>query len=446
LKYLSEVIKQATAVLLSLLIGLAPLESHAQAFRLIFETDVKDRDTTRLTIDFGQMSYDELGRLPEILNEHADVLPSAQQQVIVQAFVPKELDQAAKDEFAASLQEHLSRVHRKLTIKVVTVDIDTEHVDPAREVAHEMSVMEHAASTLPDEEVQELKSWRQGFKKSMARYKDWLKSGHTKHKDETVGGMIGYGRAALSACVWFGTNRLSFPAVMQVSASMFLDWFFSKHEMDVDIFKATHRLPGEETPYLGWLIRKYNDSPKFKSFVVGNAIGFVAANYFRFWSWIQNPERTSPPWSPDAFGTYGATWAIGSAAGAFGAQAPRMLRKKGYISSRTQYYIYSSYGFVFQMGGFLYGLGFNWPAIILTATESLTKTAMYGVAHYLPNKDPRAIVIHSGIGEKDTQEILYRVGLDERELKKFTDANFSKFMTRLKGGSCEDDVISTAAK
>lgn len=430
------------------------------------ETNVRDNDTTRLAIDFGEMDFEELGRLPEAMEEHADILPSAQQEIIVQTFVPKGLSQEEKDEFVATVQEHLSKSHRKLTFKVVAVDFDPGPAEAIFDVADyvpeatappqdliasnqqqdfapsPMSSIQRYRAALLNREYWGLDAWKKSFRQHVADYKQWRRSGFTKEKDFKIGGIIGYGRGALSAAVWFGTNRISFPAFMQVGASAFLDWFFSKYEMDVDIFKSTHRLPGETSRFFGRFIHWYNDSPGVKSWIVGNAIGFAAANYFRFWSWIENPERTSAPWSPDALGTYGWNWLIGSWAAAYGAQAPRIIRKKGYISSRSQYYVYSSYGFVFQLGGFLYGLGLNWPAIILATSESLTKTGMYVVAKYLPVKDPRAIVIHPAIGKKEIEEIYYRVGLDERELRKFGERNFSRRIDNLKHGRCEEDVAA----
>lgn len=483
-----EVIKQATCLLLSLLIGLAPLQSHAHALRLVLETNVKDSDTTRVAVDFGNMDFEELGHLPEKLEQHADILPNAQQTVIVHTFVPKDLPQQEKDEFVATVQEHLSKSHRKLTLKVVAVDFDPgpreeifdwkDYLPPEPEVAprpltnnppQSLSVFmefaeRHPVITSPvtiplyagtslylashdylraarNPEYWKPAAWKDSFRQHVADYKRWLRSGFTRSKDFTIGGIIGYGRGALSAAVWFGTNRFSFPAFMQVGASAFLDWFFSKYEMTVDNFKSTHRLPGESIPYFGTALNwTYNNRPWIKSWVVGTIIGFVAANYFRYWSYVENPERTTPPWSGDALGTwaFGAFW--GSVFGASGAMAPRILRKKGYIDSRTQYYIYSSFGFIFQLNGFLYGLGYNIPAVIVTTLESLTKGGMFLVAKKLPVKDPQAIVIHPAIGEKEVEEIYYRVGLYDDETLKFSARNFNKRVDDLKHGRCEEEV------
>ncbi len=442
LNYPFKVIKQTFSFLLSALIALAPLESHAHALRLILETGLKDTDSTRLAVDFGEMTFDELGRLPEKLQQNSDILPGRSEPLIVHAFVPSDLDQAAKDEFAANVQEQLSRHHRKLTITVLTVDIDLEQAQRDHDEAN-LSLVDPSLVHANDEQLSSLQVWRGRFKESINNYKRWLKSGYTKDKDERVGGWIGKARGMASASVWFGFNHASWSTAFQIPASFFLDWFFSKYERKVDIFKATHRLPGENVPGLKYVVRFYNDRPLLKSWIIGNLIGFTANSYFRFWSWVEDPVRTSAPWSPDALATYTGLLSIGNLSAAFGAQGPRILRKKGYISSRSEYYLYTSYGAIFQVGGWLYGLGWNWPALALASGESLFKIGLYTAARFSPNKDPRAIVLHSGLNEKEATELLYRVGLEKSELKSFKKEDFDRVIRRLKRQpGCEEELNS----
>jgi hypothetical protein len=434
---------------LSLSLLFAPQFSHAEnSLRLILETEVTDIDSTRFTIDFGEMTFSELNDLPAKLKGHADVLPKANDPLNVFVFVPASLPEAERDAFVESVQRQMVEAHPQLKIIASAVEIDTEKAKAQSEAENEridsvsreildqdgvdMTATAKALKTQNAQTAQELGRWSLGFKSNIAKYKNWIASGYTKEKDERVGGWIGKARGMASAAVWFGFNKASWATVFQIPASFFLDWFFSKYERKVDIFKGTHRLPGERIPLLGHVVRFYNERPLLKSWIVGNLIGFVAGNYFRFWSWMEDPQRTSAPWSADALATYGGAWSIGNLAGAYGAQGPRILRKKGYISSRTEYYIYVSYGMLFQLGGWFYGLGWNKAVLGMASAESIIKVGMYTYGRLRPFKEARAIAFHPALAEREVNELLYRVGLEKSEMTPVEKPDFAKIVSRLK--------------
>jgi hypothetical protein len=134
----------------------------------------------------------------------------------------------------------------------------------------------------------------------------------------------------------------------------------------------------------------------------------------------------------DALATYSGAWSIGNLAGAYGAQGPRILRKKGYISSRTEYYIYVSYGMMFQLGGWFYGLGWNSAVLGMATTESLLKVGMYTYGRLKPFKEARAIVLHPALAEREVTELLYRVGIEKSEATPAAKPDFAEIVGRLK--------------
>jgi len=439
-------------LLLCLLLVFAPVASNAQntgpaSLRLFLETEIPDIDSTRFTIDFGEMTFAELKHLPSKMSGREDILPAADKPLNVFIFVPASLTEQERDEFVQSVAEQMSAANPKLIITATAVEIDTEQAakDAATSneridaAAHEVLVQDGAdlkeltvAMKGANQRARsELGQWNLGFRNSIQKYKSWINSGYTKEKDERVGGWIGKARGMASAVVWFGANKVSWATAFQIPASFFLDWFFSKYERRVDIFKATHRIPMESVPVIKHVVRFYNDRPLLKSWIVGNLIGFVVGNYFRFWSWMENPERTSAPWSADALATYGGAWTIGNLAGAYGAQGPRILRKKGYISSRSEYYIYVSYGMMFQLGGWFYGLGWNNAVLGMATGESILKIGMYTYSRLKPFKEARAIVLHPALAEREVNELLYRVGLEESETTPATNPDFAALVGRL---------------
>lgn len=462
-------IKLALRITMALSLILTPFTawSNPNGARVIIETNVSDIDSTRLTLDFEELSFEELGDLPQKLKEHSNILPSTQEALRVHVFVPARLEENVRSDFLKNVEEQMRKSNPQLRIEIQAVELDVEASSAQaaeanarlESVAHSL----HEESMVPPEQadllqkdaralqaankhiLSGLQNWGSRFKETALNYnhwRTWWKSGYTKSKDERIGGWIGGTRGLVSAMVWFGFNNIGIPAVAQVSASFYLDWFFSKYERKVDIFKSTHRIPLEKVPILGYAVRFYNERPVIKSWVVGNLIGFGAGSYFRFWSWMENPERTSPPWSMDAVGTFTSMVGIGQLASAFGSLGPRVMRKKGYISSRSEYYIYVSYGIMFQMGGFLYGLGLNVPAIAFSTGETLFKVGLYGLARTRPWKDPRAFVFHPDLANKEVEELLYRVGLEKSETTSVRREDLPAFVQRLK----EEQSISWKTK
>lgn len=440
-------------LVLCLALACAPLFSQAkdqsqETLRLFLETEIPDIDSTRFTVDFGEMTFAELSDLPAKMNGHEEILPMADKPLNVFVFVPASLSEFEREEFVRLVELQMKTTHPKLKIKATAVEIDTEQAAlemavsnarieaAAQEVlAQDGADLKELATTMTEANQRtggELRSWNLGFRNSIQKYKSWINSGYTKEKDERVGGWIGKARGMASAAVWFGANKVSWATAFQIPASFFLDWFFSKYERRVDIFKATHRIPLESVPVIKHVVRFYNDRPLLKSWIVGNLIGFLAGNYFRFWSWMENPERTSAPWSADALATYGGAWSIGNLAGAYGAQGPRILRKKGYISSRVEYYIYVSYGMMFQLGGWFYGLGWNSAVLGMATGESVLKVGMYTYSRLKPFKEARAIVLHPALAEREVNELLYRVGLEKSETTAATHPDFAALVGRLK--------------
>ena len=414
---------------------------------MVLETAIRDNDSTRFAVDFGTVTSAELGDLPAKLGEHKDILPG-DQPLTVHVFVPSHLPAEERADFINDVQNQMRLQSPKanFVVQQFIIDVEQARQDMERansridQVANEIFTQDQAdlrpmAKGLMQVNVKkwnELKVWQRGMKDHVAAFREWRHTKFTMDKDKGYGFLIGVARAGASVAVWFGAQQIGVPMLAQMSASVFLDIAFSVYEKEIDVFKGTHRLPGENIPYLGRAVIFYNERPLLKSWIVGNLIGFVASSYFRFWSWVDNPERTSAPWSGDALSTFGGAWLIGNIPAAFGAQGPRILRKKGYITSRTEYYIYSSYGAIFQLGGWFYGLGWNWPVIALTTAESTAKVGMYLYAYKKPLKEARAIALHPAWSERDVEELLYRVGYHPAELHSPDTPHFTALVERLK--------------
>ncbi|NJL23983.1 MAG: hypothetical protein HC902_01525, partial [Calothrix sp. SM1_5_4] len=127
-------------LLIFCLVG-TPLGAAAQSpmsMRLFLETDLQDIDSTRFTIDFGELSTDELGRLPQIVSEKTgkEILPDRGAPLKVYVFVPSRLPTVERDEFIASVRAQMTEFNPLADISVEAVDIDIEEASRGRDSAN----------------------------------------------------------------------------------------------------------------------------------------------------------------------------------------------------------------------------------------------------------------------------------------------------------------------
>lgn len=402
--------------------------------RVIVETDIRDDDSSRLALDFGVSSLDELSDLPEKLRAHQNILPANDANIRIHVFVPSRLDEATRQQFLAEVKAGLTAHNPGATVTLVPLDIDLEQARRNKQASNEQ--IQYVQNSLNSPQTAELsRDLQQENDEILADLEKWEKDmrGYSKRRDKRIGRVIGFIRGGASAIVWWASNGMTHPTLMQIAGSAFLDWIYSEHGDDINNFKNSHRLPYARLPErLQNVVKFYNSRPLLKSWIFDNLVGFWASSYFRFWSHIRDPQRTSAPWSPDALSTFLGAFTIGNIAAAVGSQGPRLLRKKGYIGSRLEHYLAITYGVIFQVGGFFYGLGWNKAVIVHSILQGSLEVSVYAIGRALPLKDPRTLVIHPDFTKEELEELLYRIGLRTEELAKVSDAELPERIENLK--------------
>ena len=76
--------------------------------------------------------------------------------------------------------------------------------------------------------------------------------------------------------------------------------------------------------------------------------------------------------------------------------------------------------------------------LALAAGELLFKVGLYTYARTRPLQDPRMLVIHGDLGEREITELLYRVGLSANETTPIDKADFHNVVERLKAAQTID--------
>lgn len=415
-------VRKLLSIFIAIALTPAPF-AHAQnqsaaSARVIVETDIRDDDSSRLTIDFKETSLSELDQIPEKLKNHADILPGVAAKVRVLVFVPKNLDPANRQQFLGEVERGLTANHPLADVLLVPLDIDVEQARRDKKYSNEQIETAQASLNAPGtaELARDLQDENNEILADLEKWETEMR-GYSKRRDKRIGSVIGLIRGAGSAAVWLSTNGMTNSTLMQIAGSLFLDYVYSRHADDINNFKNSHRIPPFSFLHarLQNAVKFYNSRPLLKSWIFDSLVGFLAGSYFRFWSHVRDPVRTSAPWSWDALSTYGIAWMLGNIAAAVGSQGPRLLRKKGYLGSRLEYFMSISYGVLFQMGGFFYALGWNKAVIIHSAAQGTLEAGVYLIGRTLPLKDPRTLVIHPEFSEEQVEELLYRVGLRPEE-------------------------------
>lgn len=442
------------SIIIALSMAVAPLGASAQSerkdLRLILETKVPDIDSTRFVVDFNEMSFSELGELPKKLADNGDILPGSTEPLKVFVFVPDGLPAAEREQFVNGVKAQLKESYPSAQYDVQAVELEITQAEREKEIANQrittaeeafseqgedVSWITKALRAANDLLVREAVAWKHDFKGQLARYFWYRKTKSVNENDKAIGGVVGKYRGVASLAVWFNANGgLTVPTIAQSAMSFLLDWFFSKYEKDLDQWKGRHRIPLENVPVLKYAVRLYNELPAFKSWIINSfIIGLPTAAYFRYWSSVADPARTSSPFtSPEFITTYLTALGLGSIAAAYGSQAPRVFRKKGYANSRLEHFVYMSYGILFQLGGWFMGLGWDGVVLGMAFTEGAAKASLYAYARSRPWKEPRAIVLHPDLVKREVDEALYKVGIHPYELESPTKADFSERVKRLK--------------
>ncbi|MBN8542553.1 MAG: hypothetical protein J0L82_19340 [Deltaproteobacteria bacterium] len=445
-----------------------------QDFNVIMDIPVLAADGSRMTVEFGKTSFENLpesiiGKIPDGRN----VLPSNQEKAVFHLLVPKEMKEADRKQFVERLVQSFGQSDNdKLEVKIREVDVvkiekeQTAAIGKISERALEMGIPKEdvlrdasALKSKLSQHVSLIRKWGHefiAFTRRLSDYRRWP----LESKYMLFGALLGGGKSIGSVGFWLGTTGVNPLGIAQALMSVTLDVVFSVWGQRIESWKGRHTIPEPKNSVVKKVTNPvrllYNENTFLKAFLVNNLIGVSAGGYFRWLSWWADTSgKIQPPWSMDFVNNMAAGITIGGVAGAAGAQGNRTLRRKGYYGSGTENLVNQTFGLSMMIGGFLNGRGNSELFMAYLWTEAVAKSVLYGASKMLPNRAPRVFVFHPEISAAQIEDFKFRFGIYDAEKadpknfpalynersssKNWTDRARS-FMS--KTGSCESSFVS----
>lgn len=436
------------------------IDQLKKPIRLVMQTQMQANDESRMAVDFGLISAADLEKADFGFDskEVAAIRPLRELTVSLNIVVPSGLSQEDESGFVEGVTAAFLAQHRDVSVKVRTIKIDLEKLEQESKKANEgiasalrdnllpasssLKPVEHVLDLPTDKFVKALESasvetaylvalarsmiqknktqmkrfraWRKGFIKQIKRLREW-RNWTTREKDMFFAGtVVGGGKSSLSISYWLTATGVNTYGVLQSAMSLFMDVFFAAWGNKVESWKSKHQFRWFRN--LKW-VKWYNETPLVKAFVINNMIGFAAGFYFRLWSYLNNPDKVSSPWSFEALGTYLGAMSIGGLIGSAGGQGALTLRRKGWISARQELLLYQLYGLKMQVEGFLFGSGLTALYWMFFSGNMAFQSLVYGSSRVLPAKNPRALVIHPDLASNEelVESEKYLAGLLDAE-------------------------------
>ncbi len=362
-------------------------------------------------VEFSNVALEDLGKLDVRTADGKvafalDHLP----KIEVTVFVPKELSDAERDHFLMSVETELNSRYKNPVFRV------RELLVPTQEMIQEVNQSERPSPQISEQEwsqakastVSMLSQWRQKSKDFARKLKNSRFS--SRARDLTVGAMIGVGKSIGSISYWVSVTGLNVYGLAQAAMSIGLDTIFHVFPRQINQWKANHEIPWLKNSSL---VQIYNKSPMIKTLIFNQALHFTVTYGFRMLSHLDDPEKVSSPNSVEFLSLFGGMAAIGTPIGAAGDMGVRTLARKGYISGRTEHYIFNLFGLEMQINGLLFGSGrIEWLPIGL-GVEWGGKVVGWMLGKILPAKKNRLVIVHPAIAQARKSDALYLMGMEE---------------------------------
>lgn len=361
--------------------------------------------------EFSNVSLEDLANL-EVRTRDGKVAFALDHlpKIEVTVFVPKELSDGERTSFLSGVETQLNAKYSNPVYRVKPLLV------PTQEMIAEASQAERPNELVTEDQWQEAKAstvsmlgrWRQNSKAFALKIKNSRFS--ARARDLSVGAMVGVGKSIGSVSYWVSVTGLNVYGLAQAAMSIGLDTIFHVFPRQINQWKANHEITWLKDSRL---VQIYNKSPMIKTLIFNQALHFAVTYGFRMFSHLDDPEKVSSPNSVEFLSLFGGMAAIGTPIGAAGDMGVRTLARKGYISGRTEHYIFNLFGLEMQINGLLFGSGrIEWLPIGL-GVEWGGKVIGWMLGKILPAKKNRLVIIHPGLAPSQKNDVLYLMGMED---------------------------------
>jgi len=372
--------------------------ASAQTVTVITDSLLQEnKHNSTVQVEFPDVSLEDLSKIEVKTADGQDLVQLGHHRKIeVTVFLPAELEDQDREAFLEKIKTSLNAKYKYpvYTIRPLLI--------PTREIVEEGERL-----NAPKVILNSFKSWRD--KAKQIAHKILNNRFNARARDLTVGGMIGLSKSFMGVSYWLTVTGFNPFGIAQSILSVGLDTIFHVFPVQINRWKGQHEIPFMKDSKL---IEGYNKSPLVKAFVVNQAIHFIITYVFRLLSYLDDPDKVSSPNSVEFLSLFTGLAAVGTPIGAAGDMGVRTLARKGYISGRTEHYIFNLFGLELQINGLLFGSGrTEWLPIGL-AVEWGGKIVSYLLATSLKAKSNRIVIAHPDVVQTRKNDILYLMGME----------------------------------
>jgi hypothetical protein len=400
-----------------------PKEVPVDGITVIADTVLRDGKLgATVRVDLGKLSSRDFEVLSFRAPDGRELLPDPGEAIFPVVIVPSSLSSEDIQVFADVIKDRMERrfLSRQVEIRVVQVDVEAaenlveisaNQIDAAQAQlstgSKEGLTLANSMKRANTELINQLKGWKKYFKEHLrAIQKD------PEAKSMLYGTFIGMASSIGPAYFWFSTTGGNWYGAGQALTSIMFDQANTRYSTRLIDFEANHEVPVFKNSLP---VRIYNASSYLKALAVN--FGLTAGGTFvmRGLSWLHNPSNVASPFSLE-FGAelmLGAPLLSSAANAATDIYGGRELRRKGYISTRTELIVNSVFNALTQMNMLLLGSGRTDLLVYGMAIEFVSKAVTAAAGRLLPSKGNHVVVVHPGIDQRDKKMVKYIAGVED---------------------------------
>lgn len=371
--------------------------------------------------EMSELSLEDLRKMKAPAGAEADVLPKAGSEIEVTVVVPKgsspEEIKAFQDAVVPPLKDRFAT--NKVTIKLLEIDIE----DVSYNAKISNAAIDHALQLSEPDRVESNKKLAEAFKAgnnyTVKVWNDWKSSfaetvkrvkTNPESKSLAMASILGLISTSIVSKALISTTGLNKFGIAQSLFALAYDQLNSTLSTRFVKWQVEHRFP----------LLKHWSPVKFYNGVTmarGIAANFVTSSLLSFelrcLAYLSSTPNVASPYSIEFLTSLGGMNMVGSALSAGTDVGVKSLGMKGYISSRTEILLNSTFNLLQQINNAMIGTGATEFLAFGLAVEWVGRLGVIAANKILPAKTNRIVVVHPELATENAQnKIKYLTGVD----------------------------------
>lgn len=398
----------------------AVAEQEPTGVTVFADLNIKDKYGAVVRMDMGQLNFNELAHLSIVAPDGTNLLNQEEQLIRAVIVIPKSVDEKSAASFIGAVQSRVSKRFTKANIVFEVVKIDVGAV--AKQVELSNASIAAAEEVLSESDAQIgtklAKAMQDANSRTLSHLRHWRESFSANAKSlvknpESVsflyGSLVGAASSIGPVILWMSTTGGVY-GVAQSLTSIVTDQINTTFSTKLVKWETEHQFPlFRDNP----IVRLYNSQVFLRAITVNNVVSSATGMVYRTFSWLNSPESVSSPLSFEFLSGLAGMNLISSALTGVTDVSVRTLRKKGYVSQRSELLINSAFNFLAQMNNVFLGSGMNELLMYGLAVEWSAKAGISVLGRALPTQANKFVLIHPEVSDGEMRAIKYIHDLQE---------------------------------